>query len=114
MLPREKRLVKGRDFERAYQKGKKVGTQGFNINILPNRQQLTRVGIVVGKKFSKKATDRNRIKRIFREAVGAIYDSVRPGLDIVLFVKKVNSTEPKLETLKNELKKELERAGAIK
>lgn len=114
MLPREKRLVKGRDFERAYQKGKRVGARQFNINVLPNRQTYTRVGVVVGKKFSKKAVERNRAKRIFREAVKAIYDDIRQGQDIVIFVKNSDSTEPKLEALKTELKKVLGSAGVTK
>ena len=114
MLPREKRLIKGRDFDRAYQKGKRTKTQHFNINVLPNRQALTRVGVVVGKKISKKAIERNRAKRVFREAVRVIYDNIRPGLDIVIFVKKPNIQKLKPEALKTELKRVLEKAGAIK
>lgn len=114
MLPREKRLIKERDFARAYQKGKRASSPFFNVSIAPNRTRITRVGVVVGKKFSKKATERNRAKRIFREAVRAVYGDIRSGLDVVIFVKKTNSAEPKQEAIKAELKKALEKAGAAK
>lgn len=114
MLSREKRLVKGRDFDRAYQKGKRVSSASFNISFVQNRSQITKIGVVVGKKFSKKATERNRAKRIFREAVRAIYNDICPGFDIVLFVKKTNTQEPKIEVIKTELKKTLEKAGVLK
>ncbi len=113
MLSREKRLVKNRDFERVYQRGKRVGAEAFNLNFAANRLDLSRVGVVVGKKFSKKAVERNKAKRIFREAVKDIYGNIVPGYDVVLFVKKTN-TPMKLETAKAELKKALVKGGLSK
>lgn len=114
MLPREKRLVKGRDFDRAYQKGKRISSATFNISLVSNKTRVTRIGVVVGKKFSKKATERNRTKRVFREAIKAIYKEIYPGLDIVIFVKKTKTQEPKIENCKTELKKALEKIEVIK
>lgn len=114
MLSREKRLVKNRDFERVYQKGKRVGAETFNLNFVPNRTSISRIGVVVGKKFSKKAVERNKAKRIFREAVRDIYGNIIPGLDIVIFVKGANNTTVKLEIVKVELKKAIEKGGILK
>ena len=114
MLSREKRLVKNRDFERVYQKGKRVSSDSFNLTFLPNRTAMARVGIVVGKKFSKKAVERNKAKRIFREALKGAYNDLRPGTDMVIFVKNINNQVPKLEVVKAELKKAFGKAGITK
>lgn len=114
MLSREKRLVKNRDFERVYQKGRRVSADSFNLTYLPNRIAMTRVGIVVGKKFSKKAVERNKAKRIFREALKEAYNDLKPGIDVVIFVKNINNQAPKLENVKLELKKAFEKAGILK
>jgi len=90
MLPREKRLTKNRDFERVYQKGKRLNGESFNLIFLKKNTGPTRVGIVVGKKFSKKATDRNRQKRIYKEAVADLCRTLEDGLDLVIFLKKTN------------------------
>lgn len=108
MLPREKRLSKGQDFDRVYQRGKRAGSDSFNLITLPNRLQMSRVGIVVGKKFSKKATERNRAKRIYREAISGIYKEIKPGLDVIVFVKKTDK-KVSLEAVRAELKKALTR-----
>lgn len=114
MLSREKRLVKNRDFERVYQKGRRVSSGSFNLTYLPNRITMTRVGVVVGKKFSKKAVERNKAKRIFREAIKSSYEVLRPGTDVVVFVKNVNNQVPKLENVKLELKRAFEKVGILK
>ncbi len=44
----------------------------------------TRFGIVVSKQVAAKATDRNRIKRVLREAVKSCMPDVKDGYDVVL------------------------------
>lgn len=114
MLSREKRLVKSRDFDRAYQKGRRASTAHFNISFLQTRTQVTRIGVVVGKKFSKKATERNRAKRLFREALRSVYPDIRQGYDMVIFVKKTDRKELKLEEIEAELRRSLEKAEVLK
>jgi ribonuclease P protein component len=84
MLPREKRLTNPRDFKRVYQKGSFFSAGIFNAKYLPNKLTYSRIGIVVSKKISGKATDRNQVKRLFREAFRALYNEVPQGLDIVV------------------------------
>lgn len=113
MLSKEKRLTKTRDFERIYQKGKRLSSESFNLNYGKNRTEVTRVGIVVGKKFSKKATERNRVKRVFREAINELYKDLKTGMDIVVFVK-TNKSEIKLEKIKKELFESFKKVGFLK
>jgi len=75
---------------------------------------VTRIGIVVGKKFSKKAVERNRVKRILREEVRKLYGQLDTGYDIVIFVKKTDSQGGKAGGPKDELEKMLKEARLLK
>ena len=48
------------------------------------KNQEVRFGIVVSKQVAAKAVDRNRIKRLLREAVKGCMPDIRAGYDIVL------------------------------
>jgi ribonuclease P protein component len=114
VLTRDKRLIKNRDFDRAYQKGKRCFSESFNLIFLPNRSSVTRIGIVVGKKFSKKAVERNRAKRVFREAIRPLYPHIKPGYDIVIFAKKPRGYSLGVETMKKALQETIKKAGILK
>lgn len=88
MLPKEKRIRSANDFKKVYQKGTFFYHKFFNINYLPNRTSLTRIGFVVGKKASNKAVVRNEVKRKARESVRRLYDDFPKGYDVVINIKK--------------------------
>lgn len=46
----------------------------------------TTFGFSVGLKFSKKATERNKVKRWMREAVRKKLENIRPGYEIILLI----------------------------
>ncbi len=91
MLPKEKRLVKSRDFDRVYQKGKRLHSKSFNLSYYSNRTHVTRIGVVAGKKYSKKAVARNKAKRVIRAVVQDEYGMLKEGLDVVIFVKNTGA-----------------------
>lgn len=62
MLPK-KHSIKKTDFKIIYKKGKTFYTDNFRITILENRKQFSQFAIVVSKKISPKAVDRNYIRR---------------------------------------------------
>ena len=62
MLKKENRLKKKKDFERIYKKGRGFKGDSLFLKILENKEELTRIGIVVSKKVSKKAVQRNKLK----------------------------------------------------
>lgn len=108
MLPKEKRLTSTRDYKRVYQKGLFFSVSLFNLNALPNKTSLTRVGVVVNKKVASKAVQRNQIKRRLREAVGKNYNKIPSGYDMIVSAKggAVKATFADFEA---ELKKAIER-----
>lgn len=87
MLPKNQRLTSEQDFKRVYQKGSFFSVGPFAINYLQNRMPFSRVGIVVTKKFSKKATERNLTKRRFREVAHEIYAKIPVGFDVIIVIR---------------------------
>lgn len=67
-LPKENRLRKPREFRRVYEKGKRFEGRFVTVFILPSENGFQRLGVTASKKISNKAHDRNRAKRLLREA----------------------------------------------
>jgi ribonuclease P protein component len=110
MLPREKRITNTRDYQRVYQKGSFFSARLANINLIPNRSTMTRLGIVVTKKVAAKATERNLIKRRFREAARTLYDLLPAGYDIVVTIKG-GSQKADFAEIEKELKEAFTKVG---
>lgn len=84
MLPQTARLRKTRDFQEVFGKGKGVKDGRLFLKAAQVKNEGLRFGIVVSKQVAAKATDRNRIKRLLREAVQGLMPQVRKGYNIVL------------------------------
>lgn len=89
MLPRENRLVSDYDFRLTKERGNLVKRPFFLAVFYPrNDNKASRFGFVVSAKISKKSVERNRIKRLFREAIRALLFRVRVGYNIVFIARK--------------------------
>jgi len=91
MLARPFRITKKEDFEAAYRQGKNFSLGPIVMIVRDNGSNSTRFGVVASTKFSKKAVERNRIKRQIREILRKNKENVRSGQDIVISVRKTNS-----------------------
>ena len=70
-----------------YREGKTLRTKHFSIKFAPNsRRQTYRVAVVVSKKVSKSAPERNRIMRRLYELVRVEVAEKLSNLDIVISV----------------------------
>lgn len=87
MLSKKHRLTKREDFSLVYSKGLYVGQDGLAIKYLHSDQSVSRIGFSIGKNFSKKAVQRNRVRRILQEACRLNIEVLKPGLDIVVMTK---------------------------
>ncbi len=77
------RLKKRREFERVYKNGRRCWNKTFVIYVLPNRINITRLGLTVSKKVGK-SVKRNRVKRLIRESFRLSQEQIMPGYDIVV------------------------------
>jgi len=71
MLNKENRLRTRFEYKISKKYGKHLSGKYFHLYVLKpkNYQKDTKVGIVISNKVSKSAVKRNRLKRLFREAI---------------------------------------------
>ena len=108
-LPRETRLVSGKDYSRAYSKGARARGDVLTLVVCPNGLGITRMGLSVGKRCWKHAVRRNRVCRVFREAFRLSRHELPEGFDLVM-IGAVPRLSPKLDETKRELVALMQRA----
>lgn len=104
-------LTRNNDFRRAYSKGKNYVSPVVVMYVMKNRQRALRVGITTSKKIGN-AVQRNRSRRVIREAFRQLADNVRPGVDLV-FVARGRTPFVKSTEVKRHMEKQLKAAGLI-
>lgn len=87
MLPSKHRLTRREDFTLIYKQGSYVGQGDLSLKHLKTNDQFTKIGFPVGKKYSKKATDRNQVRRLLREAIRTQLPLLKAGYHIVIMVR---------------------------
>jgi len=84
MLSKINRLAKKKDFERVFKEGRSSYTKLTGVKSAPNDLAIIRFGILVGTKVSKKAVDRNKIKRRVREIIRGKLNDLKNGFDCII------------------------------
>lgn len=64
---KQHRLLAGSDFKRVFKARRKIAAGPAALYVGENRLDTCRLGVTVSKKVSRKAVQRNRIKRLVRE-----------------------------------------------
>jgi len=59
----------------------------FSLKILPSDQINPRIGLIISIKIAKRAVDRNRIKRLLREAIKPHLKNLKPNHDLLFLTK---------------------------
>lgn len=91
MLPKKYRLTKNVDFSKIYSRGTYVAFGGIGIKFLKTKNPTVRIGLAVGKNFSKKAVERNRMKRVLAQSCHPLLGFLKPGFDIVIMAMRGKS-----------------------
>lgn len=85
---KRQRLLKARDFQRVFdQSSVKASTPAILLLAAANELGQPRIGFIIAKKQVRLAVQRNRIKRIVREAFRT-QDCPAFGFDVIVLVRK--------------------------
>ena len=89
MLKRQFRLSSKYEFNITRKYGKNAEGKWFYMYYLipRNYKGVSKAGIVISNKYSKSAVKRNKLKRLFREALRANFDRIPEGFWIVIYPK---------------------------
>jgi ribonuclease P protein component len=85
---KRRRLSRSADFERVYREGRSHASRYLVVYAFPREADGAppRLGVSVGRKLGG-AVQRNRVKRLLREAFWAEASALEPGLDFVVVAR---------------------------
>jgi len=96
-LSKEQRLKTPTEFQNVYRSKQWGGSKHFTFNVLAeDLSQENTLGVTVSKKVSKRAVDRNRLKRIMREFYRCRQDELN-GVSLVLTAKPSSKSASNVE-----------------
>lgn len=112
-MKKTKRLKKNYEFRNVLSRGKYYSGKYIEIFLKKNNQKTNYLGIAIGVKIAK-ATKRNKIKRLIREAYKNLENKVNLGYDIVfLWKKNVDTINANFENINNDINKIFDKANII-
>ena len=94
MLPKSNRLP-SLEIRSVLRHGKRLTDKNIQIVFASSNAQVSRFAFVVSTKIDKRATRRNRIKRVMREAVRALIPRMVGTFDVVVQARSGKEAEIK-------------------
>lgn len=84
-FPRAVRLIRAAEFA-ALRGGKRLAYRHFHIELRFTSRDTARIGLAISRRVSKRAVERNRIKRLVRESFRHCLHEL-PPIDLVLVAR---------------------------
>ncbi|HNT23250.1 MAG TPA: ribonuclease P protein component [Anaerolineales bacterium] len=110
-MKRSFRLTRSTDFKRVRQFGKSYAHPLVVLVTLPNPGTDSRCGVAAGRSLGG-AVQRNRAKRMLREAMRPLMTVIRPGWDLLLLSRRPLA-QAQLPEIQSALQQLLRRAGLL-
>ena len=85
-LSSNQKLLTSDNYNFVFSKSQRFGNKSFTVLARKNDLGHPRLGLAISKKCAKRAVDRNRIKRIFRESF-RLHQHKLPSVDIIAMCK---------------------------
>ena len=105
-------ICENRLFRRLYKTGKSVVTPLFVLYVRKNKQACNRLGITTSKTVGK-AVQRNRCRRVLREAYRLLEPDMNLGFDLIL-VARTRTGTVSMNAVKDMMKSALTQQGMMK
>jgi len=100
-LSKAERITRKKDFDRAFQEGKRRGGTLMSVRYVANGLRHARLGIALGRGW-RRAVARRRAKRLVREAFRTHKEAIPRGIDIIV-VPMSGWRDPSVQDIANEL-----------
>ncbi len=113
MFRKQFRLTRDKEFEKVFKKGKSSYDKALGIKMVKNEVDFNRFGVIVSTKVSKKAADRNKIKRRLREILKNNQKNLNLSYDIVI-IALPNSKTKSFQELEKSVFFSLKRLNLLK
>jgi ribonuclease P protein component len=84
MLKKENRIRLKNNFDQVFKHGTSFYYKMLGVKVLSNKLDLSRLGVVVSTKVSKKAVKRNQLKRIIRDFFQDNLEKIEKGKDVII------------------------------
>ena len=85
-LPRQARLRRSADFAALRSSRGRLGVRCFQLRYAPNVLGMARLGLAISKQVSRRAVERNRLKRLVRESFRRVRHRL-PAVDVVVMAR---------------------------
>jgi ribonuclease P protein component len=97
-LPRESRLRRPADFAALRSSSGRAGGRCFHLRYRDNALGHARLGLAISKRVSKRAVERNRIKRLLRESFRRVRHQL-PAVDLMVMAREQAAGVPGADLL---------------
>jgi ribonuclease P protein component len=113
-VERQLRLRRGAEVRAARARGRAIADGPLVLRFLPNATQpaANRYAVVAGRK-SGGSVQRNRLKRVTREALRVLHPQVQPGYDVVVIIRGTVEELTGTNAAREILLRMLRRAGLL-
>ncbi|MEO8779105.1 MAG: ribonuclease P protein component [Rhodanobacter sp.] len=98
-LPRAARLLRPGDFAALRTSSGRAGGRCFHMRYRDNELGRARLGLAISKRVSKRAVERNRIKRLVRESFRRVRHQL-PPVDLMVMARELAAGVPGPELLR--------------